>query len=48
MIFLSTHGPGLHRRCVEWLRARGYRVRPIVGEDADTTSELLCTPDGRA
>lgn len=47
-IFLSTHGPGPHRRCVEWLRARGYRLRPILGEDVETTSELLCTPDGRA
>ena len=48
VIFLSTHGPGPHARCVAWLRARGYRLSPIVGESVDGATELLCTPGGGA
>ncbi|HSU15898.1 FkbM family methyltransferase [Longimicrobium sp.] len=44
VIFLSTHGPEPHRRCVEWLRARGYTLEPIVGDSVESASELLCTP----
>jgi FkbM family methyltransferase len=47
VIFLSTHGPEPHRRCVEWLRARGYALEPIVGQAVDSASELLCTPGPR-
>lgn len=48
VIFLSTHGPEPHARCVAWLRARGYALRPIVGESVDRATELLCTPGGGA
>jgi len=48
VIFLSTHGPGPHARCVDWLGARGYTLRPIVGESVDSATELLCTPGGGA
>jgi FkbM family methyltransferase len=46
VIFLSTHGPGPHARCVAWLRARGYRLSPIVGGSVESATELLCTPGG--
>ena len=44
VIFLSTHGAEPHRRCLDWLRARDYRLRPILGDSVETTTELLCTP----
>jgi FkbM family methyltransferase len=46
VIFLSTHGPGPHARCVAWLRARGYRLSPMVGGSVESATELLCTPGG--
>ena len=46
VIFLSTHGPEQHARCVAWLRARGYALSPIVGGSVDRATELLCTPAG--
>jgi FkbM family methyltransferase len=46
VIFLSTHGPGPHARCVAWLRARGYTLSPIVGGSVESATELLCTPGG--
>lgn len=46
VIFLSTHGPEPHARCVAWLRARGYALAPIVGGSVETATELLCTPAG--
>ena len=46
VIFLSTHGPERHARCVASLRARGYALSPIVGDSVDTATELLCTPAG--
>lgn len=46
VIFLSTHGPGPHTACVEWLRARGYALSPIVGERMETATELFCVPGG--
>ena len=48
VVFLSTHGPEPHARCVAWLRARGYALSPIVGGSVDTATELLCTPGGGA
>lgn len=44
VIFLSTHGAEVHRASMELLRGLGYAFRPILGSDADTTSELLCLP----
>lgn len=46
VIFLSTHGPQVHRACIDWLRARGYTLRPIIGTDLDTATEVLCTHAG--
>lgn len=47
VLFLSTHGADVHARCMEQLRAAGYRLAPVLGGDLETTTELLCTPPGR-
>lgn len=46
VLFLSTHGPGVHRACLALLRELGYAMRPILGGDVETTTELLCLPSG--
>lgn len=46
VIFLSTHGPALHRQCLSWLRDDGYSVHPILGGDIDDATEILALPDG--
>lgn len=48
VVFLSTHGPEVHRRCVEWLRGAGYVLTPIVGADLETSTEVLALPAERA
>jgi FkbM family methyltransferase len=45
VIFLSTHGPALHRQCTSWLREDGYTLHPILGRDVDDTPEILALPD---
>jgi FkbM family methyltransferase len=47
-IFLSTHGPDVHRACCELLDAWGYRLQPIVGSSVAEATELLCHPKARA
>lgn len=42
IIFLSTHGPELHRDCMAFLRRFGYDFTPILGGDVHTSTELLC------
>jgi FkbM family methyltransferase len=44
VIFLSTHGAEVHRRCLAWLRGRGYALSPILGGDVEATTEVLCLP----
>jgi FkbM family methyltransferase len=46
VVFLSTHGAEVHRRCLAWLRERGYALSPILGGDVETTTEVLCLPSG--
>lgn len=43
-IFLSTHGSGVHISCCDLLAQFGYAFTPILGDDWQATSELLCTP----
>lgn len=43
VIFLSTHDTDVHAECLAWLSERSYTVRPIVGDDVQAASELLCT-----
>ena len=44
VLFLSTHGAEVHRACLELLREAGYTFRPILGDDVETSPELLCLP----
>lgn len=44
VIFLSTHGPEVHRDCIAFLRATGYVLEPIVGTDVASSTELFCRP----
>jgi hypothetical protein len=46
VIFLSTHGPALHRQCMAWLRELGYTLKPILGGSVENTAEILALPDG--
>jgi FkbM family methyltransferase len=46
VIFLSTHGPDVHRHCLHLLRELGYDFQPIVGGDIERATELLCLPGG--
>ena len=41
MIFLSLHGDELRKKCVEFLRERGYELRPIVGAQLSEATEIL-------
>lgn len=47
VIFLSTHGPAIHRQCMSWLRELGYTLKPMLGATLDDTPEVLALP-GRA
>lgn len=44
VIFLSTHGPEVHRASLAYLRELGYHVAPILGGDVEATTEVLATP----
>jgi FkbM family methyltransferase len=43
-IFLSTHGPEVHRECVDLLSSIGYRLTAIGCPDVDACDEILATP----
>lgn len=45
-IFLSTHGAQVHAASLGFLRGLGYRLRPILGGDVETTTEVLATSEG--
>ncbi len=44
VLFLSTHGPGVHAACTALLRESGYRVEAVLGTDPAAAAELLCIP----
>ncbi len=44
VLFLSTHGPEVHRASLDLLRGLGYALSPILGHDLRTTSEVLALP----
>ena len=46
VIFLSTHGPAIHKRCMSWLRSAGYTLSPILGGSIDDAAEILGIPEG--
>lgn len=41
VIFLSTHGPDLHRQCLDFLSRRGYRIRPLGNAAIEEADELM-------
>lgn len=43
-LFLSTHGAEVHAASLGFLRGLGYQLRPILGGDVETTTEVLATP----
>lgn len=44
-IFLSTHGPAVHRACSDFLTEMGYALQPIRHEDdLAVATEVLCQP----
>ena len=42
-IFLSTHGAEVHAASLGFLRGLGYELRPILGGDVQSTTEVLAT-----
>ena len=40
-IFLATHSPQIHIDCCNFLASLGYKLKPIVGDDLHTTSEIF-------
>ena len=46
-IFLATHGPGVHRDCLELLEGLGYRFRFTDGRNRAESTEVLATAAGR-
>ena len=44
VLFLSTHGGEVHRACLDFMAGAGYRCAPLLGDDVQTTTEILCTP----
>lgn len=47
VLFLSTHGPDVHRYCLRLLSELGYGLQPIVGSNVERATELLCSPEER-
>ena len=45
VIFLSTHGPEVHRACCELLRSLGYRLHAIGPRSIEDTDELYCVKE---
>lgn len=45
VILLATHGPDVHAECCEFLRKRGYTLRPLGSAELDKAEELLAVPD---
>jgi FkbM family methyltransferase len=45
-IFLSTHGPELHRRCCVLLVDLGYELRPIGAPSIEGTQDIIGVPPG--
>ena len=45
-IFLATHSSRLHRECCQYLKAAGYRLHPIFGQDLDQCDEIVACPQG--
>jgi FkbM family methyltransferase len=42
-IMLATHGPEVHRRCLEFLRGLSYQLAPMDGKPLEHSTEVLAT-----
>ncbi|MFA5786460.1 MAG: FkbM family methyltransferase [Actinomycetota bacterium] len=40
-LFLSTHGPDVHARCLDLLGSLGYELRPFDGKDLGSCTEVI-------
>lgn len=47
VIFLSTHGPAVHRECCRFLKELQYELRAILGDALEAAAEILCVPRHR-
>ena len=45
VIFLSTHGPEVHRACCGLLRSLGYQLHAIGTKSVEDTDELYCVKE---
>ena len=43
-LFLSTHGKEVHEKCCAFLTDLKYDIKPILGNDVNNSSELICYP----
>jgi FkbM family methyltransferase len=44
VIFLATHGPQIHKDCMELLTQSGYRLTSVDERPVEQSDELLATP----
>ncbi|MBI2069227.1 MAG: FkbM family methyltransferase [Elusimicrobia bacterium] len=44
VIFLSTHGPEIHNKCLAFLQTLNYKFEAMIGDDPQTATEVLCLP----
>lgn len=47
VIFLSTHGPAVHRECCRFLKELQYELRSMLGNALEAATEILCVPRHR-
>lgn len=41
IIFLATHGKEIHQNCCDFLIGLGYILKPITGDNLQTTNEIM-------
>lgn len=41
VLFLATHGEAVHKKCCDFLRALGYRLKSVDGKSLDHTREII-------
>ena len=45
VILLATHGPQVHRGCLNFLRDRGYALESLTADPVESSAEILARPD---
>ena len=41
-LFLSTHGKDIHQKCCLFLTNLNYQIQPLIGQDLENATELVC------